>query len=204
MKFNKPHVVIVTTPDDQHYEILKELADYKVKLVICEKPLAVGLKRAQEIVELYKLKNIPLMVDNTRNFIPCLRDLKKEHGKAVSGYCLFNRGWFHTAVHAIGFFRMFNLDNYRIKQVEELDFRVWVLSVTFEDGFIWSEERITNNMPVPEYYNHHMRYVIENAYNFLKGKDDLNYNGKMAVKDIEMCYKLIGKPERVFYPKRSE
>ena len=187
-----PHIAVVSTNDEQHYEILKQLANYPLKLVICEKPLCTDLQQAQEIVELYKQKNIPLMVDNTRNFIPELRSLTKEHGKAISGYALFNRGLLHSATHIFGFFRMLRCDNYKIRELDKLDFRVWILSITFEDGFIWSEERITNDMPVPDIYSNHMWYIVENAYNFLEGKEPLFYTGEEASKDIEECYKLMG------------
>jgi hypothetical protein len=131
------------------------------------------------------------MVDNTRNYIPCLRNLTKEHGKAVAGYCLFNRGWLHTAIHAIGFFSMLDLENYRIKEIKDADHRIWSLVVVFEDDYIWSEERITNDMPVPEYLDLHMQYVINNAYNFLDGREELIYTGEMALKDLETCVNLM-------------
>lgn len=187
----KPDVVVIATPDDAHFQELYNWAHKDVKLVIVEKPLCDDLQQAREIVELYKAKGIPLMVDNTRNFIPCLRNLTKEHGKAISGYCLFNRGWLHSAVHAIGFFRMFNLANYKIKEVKNLDFRVWILNICFEDGYVWSEERITNDMPVPQYYDFHMEHVVENAFNFLEGEEPLIYTGEMALKDLETCFNLM-------------
>jgi len=185
-------IAVISTPDDTHFGILKQLAEYSLKLVICEKPLTTDLQQAIEIVQLYKDKNIPLMIDNTRNFIPELRNLPNEHGKAISGYALFNRGLFHSAMHIFGFFRMLGCNNYKIRELDELDFRVWILSVTFEDGFIWSEERITNDMPVWSRYDHHMKYVVENAYNFLEGKEPLFYTGEEALKDIEECCKLMG------------
>jgi len=184
-------VIVIATDDNNHYEPLKKALEHKPKLVICEKPLCTDLQQAREIVELYQAKGIPLMVDNTRNFIPCLRSLNKDHGKAISGYCLFNRGWLHSAVHAVGFFKMLGLTNYKVREVKNLDFRVWVLSACFEDGYVWSEERITDGMPVPEYCNLHMKYVVENAFGFLEGKEPLIYTGEMALKDMETCFSLM-------------
>ncbi|MFA6282144.1 MAG: Gfo/Idh/MocA family oxidoreductase, partial [Candidatus Omnitrophota bacterium] len=62
------NVAIVTVPDDTHYEVLKELAEYPLKLVIVEKPICNDLIQAREIVELYKAKGTPLMVNYTRRF----------------------------------------------------------------------------------------------------------------------------------------
>jgi len=183
-------IAIIATSDNSHYINLIDVINYNPKLVICEKPLCNNLNQAQKIVEFYKQKNIPLMVDNTRNFIPELRNLTKEHGKAISGYALFNRGLLHSATHIFGFFRMLGCDNYKMRELSELDFRVWVLCVTFEDGFIWSEERITNDMPVPSMYDYHMKYVVENAFDFLEGKKPILYTGEDALKDIEECFNL--------------
>jgi len=184
-------VVVIATPDNAHYELLKQLVNYPLKLVICEKPLTTDLNEAREIVGLYKSRNIPLMVDNTRNYIPCLRALTEEHGKANFGYCLFNRGWLHSAIHAIGFFNMLGLDNYKIKEVDQEDGRKWILVSCFEDGFIWSEERITDNMPVPKYYDQHMQYVADNAFKFLEGEQFILYDATKALKDIEKCFLLM-------------
>ena len=189
--FQRFDVAIVATPDDTHYEILKTLAKHPLKLVICEKPLCTGLQEAQEIVELYKAKNTPLMVNNTRNYIPRLRSLVEAHGKATFGYCLFNKGWVHSAIHAIGFFNMLGLDNYLIKEVAQKETRTWVLVACFEDGYIWSEERVTDHMPVSDYYDQHMRYVVDNAYQFLEGNQPLLYDAKNALKDLEKCFVLM-------------
>lgn len=188
-------IIAITTPDNNHYQELKNVIPYSPKLVICEKPLCETAAQAREIVELYKKAKIPLMVNYTKSYIPCLRNLTTEHGKAISGYALFNRGWMHSASHIITFFNMLKLSNYKIRELKELDFRVWIISVTFEDGFIWTEERLTDAMPVPDIYDFNTRYLVQNAYNFLDEKEEIFCTGEDALKsilDIELFKNLLG------------
>ena len=45
-------------------------------------------------------------------------------------------------------------------------------------------------MQVPDYYDFHTRYVIENAYNFLEGKEELLCTGEDALKALEIMEEL--------------
>jgi hypothetical protein len=46
-------------------------------------------------------------------------------------------------------------------------------------------------MPVPEYYDNHMKYVVDNAYNFLEGRESLKCTGEDALRSLEICYELM-------------
>jgi len=180
-------IVIIATPDDSHFYYLKKVAEYKPKLVIAEKPLCDDLNQAREIVELYKEKNIPLLVNYTRRFIPYY-DKLKQWGKPKYGECRFNRGWLHTGTHAIDFFEMWRLDDYKLIEVES-DERVWDLKFYF-DGKMFGEKRI-GNAPVWQYYDDSMIHVANNAYNFLEGKEDIKCTGEDALNALEICYNLM-------------
>jgi predicted dehydrogenase len=191
-------IAVITTPDDTHYEILKQLAEYPLKLVICEKPLCDDLDEAREIVELYKEKNIPLMVDYTRRFIPELRELKQryingEFGEINDVITIFNRGVYHTGSHLYDFLIwVFGEDEVRkldMLYISEHDYRVWNIQLFFEK-YYWQEQRIFD-MPVPSYFDNHMKYVVDNAYNFLEGKEELMCTGEDALKALEICYELM-------------
>jgi hypothetical protein len=179
-------VVIVSTPDDTHYEVLKEVYKKRPSLVICEKPLCTDLEQAKEIVGLYK--DTPLMVNYTRRFLPYYDKLKRR-GKPIYGVCRFNRGWLHTATHGIDFFNMIGCGNYLIVE-DDADYRYWYLGVTFEDGSVFKETRY-HDQPVWKYYDKSHYHVIENAYNFLQGKEPIKCDGEMALRALEKCFELM-------------
>ncbi|MDD5703774.1 MAG: Gfo/Idh/MocA family oxidoreductase, partial [Dehalococcoidales bacterium] len=187
--YNGVDVAVVCTPDETHYEILKHLAEYPPRLVICEKPLCTELAQAREIVELYKAKGIPILVNYTRRFLPYYEELKK-YGVPVYGELNFNRGWLHSATHGIDFFNMFGLNNYRITEVP-VNYRVWNLGLCFENHF-WQERRI-GETPVWDYYDKSHWYIIENAYNFLEGREPLKCTGENGLKALEICFELMNK-----------
>ena len=184
------NVAVVATPDDTHYTVLKELANCSLKLVICEKPLCTNLNQAREIVELYKAKGIPLMVNYTRRYLPEYNKLK-EYGKPIDGVLSFNRGWLHTASHGIDFFEMLGLKDYQIRQIQAEEFRIWDLTVYFDSGVRWNEQRIGDSMPVWSYYDYSHWHVIDNAFNFLEGKAPIKCTGEDALKTLEICYRLM-------------
>ena len=190
-------IAVVATPDSTHYDILKQLAEYPLKLILCEKPLCANLEQAREIVKLYKQKNIPLMVNHTRNFLPYYQEFKKrykdgEFGKIISANVVFNRGWEHTATHAISFLEWFFEGQYNGKIIEcKTDYRIWQIDLYFEKRH-WREERI-GDMPVWSYYDDAMLHVVENAFEFLEGKKALKCSGKDGLRALEICYKLLNK-----------
>ena len=182
---NNIDVLIIATSDESHYEYLKELAETDFKLVICEKPLTLEIDQAREIVELYRERNIPLMVDYTRRFIPKFRQFKSEidggkTGKHLKSYLYFNRGWIHTATHFTDMALWFNgnMDNIEITEVDA-DFQ-WL----YQWGMIYEHDTISEHYgnrqkayEVSNIYDNHLMLVMENAYQFLEGKQDLYCTG---------------------------
>jgi len=194
--YSKVDIAVVATPDDAHYDILKQLANYPLKLVICEKPLCTDLAQAREIVVLYKAKGTPLMVNYTRRFIPELQELKRryeagEFGRLVAATHGFNRGILHTGTHIIDFYHWMFGEYVKINELSELhvDYRVWHIQLLFEKYF-WQEQRI-GDMPVPAYFDRHMWHLAENAFAFLEGKEPLRCTGADALKTLEICFGLM-------------
>jgi predicted dehydrogenase len=149
---------------------------------------------AKEIIDLCEHYNVPILVDYTRRFIPELIDLKKrydsgEFGKLITANYTFNRGWLHTGTHLTDFHNWFFGDgNGKILEVEDVDYRIWSIDLFFEK-FHWSERRI-GGMPVPDYYDHHTRYVIDNAYGFLEGKEELKCTAEDGLRALEIMERL--------------
>ena len=192
-------VAVVATSDDAHFEPLKQLAEYPLKLVIAEKPLCADLRQAREIVALYREKGIPLAVNYTRRFIPELQELKRryeagEFGELKEYSIAFNRGLLHTGSHAVDFMNWFfngeENDCLVVNEIKGLEYRLWQIQIFFEH-YHWCEERI-GDQPVPSYADHHMRYVAENAHNFLEGRESLKCTGEDSLKALEICFELMG------------
>ena len=189
----KYDVVIIATPDNTHYNELKNITSNSPSLAICEKPLCSDFIEAKEIVEEYERLGIPLLVDYTRVFIPYWRDLKEryekgEFGKLLDYYVSYNRGDLHTGTHATNFMDWFfkgEINNsLHFNHADHIPYRVWQIELFFEKKYI-SETRI-GNMPVSDIYDNHTLHVIENAYNFLLGKEDLFCTGRDALRALEL------------------
>ena len=136
------------------------------------------------------------MVNYTRRFTPKYRELKRFYdmglyGKAEMARCIFNRGYIHTATHAIDTFNWI-LGNQVVPQFEyagQDHARAWSILMGFEKH-TWSESRFGNS-PVSDMFNYPMWYLAQNTYDFLEGSDDLWCTGDDALKALEICYKLM-------------
>lgn len=181
-------VVIVCTPDKTHYDILSKEIWAQPKLVIVEKPLCETVAEAEEIVDMYEKAGVPILLDYTRRFIPEYRDLI---GKVGAVTCDFNRGKLHTLTHALDLITMYGTsDNVCASGFCEImdEHRVWDL-ILYDDNneCIFREQRIGGE-PVHPRYDHHTRYVIKNALEYLdEGKPLLctMYDGLEALKLLE-------------------
>lgn len=109
-KDNKIDVIIVAVSDDAHYEILKSILDYKVELVLCEKPFTTDIKDAREIIQLYRYKNVQLAINYTRRYLPAFQRLKKQiyqrkYGEYIKGSGYYGKGLLHNGSHIIDLVR---------------------------------------------------------------------------------------------------
>jgi len=103
-------LVVVATPDENHYQTLIDVAAYPVQLVFAEKPLAKTFREAQEITRLYQDRGIALTVNYTRRFVPELLELKTqidrgEFGKFLHGAGYYGKGFLHNGSHMIDLVR---------------------------------------------------------------------------------------------------
>jgi predicted dehydrogenase len=61
-------IVSISTPTGTHYPILKELIQYPIKAIFCEKPLSLKIGEARRMVSLCKKAKIILAVNHTRRW----------------------------------------------------------------------------------------------------------------------------------------
>jgi predicted dehydrogenase len=99
-------IVSICSPTFYHASHLEQVLALNPKLVFCEKPLHSNALGANAIVELYKQRNVHLLVNYSRRFDPSVAALKKslaigEFGelKAVSGW--YNKGLLNNGSHLL-------------------------------------------------------------------------------------------------------
>jgi predicted dehydrogenase len=103
-------VVVIATPDESHLSYLKMVANYKLKAVVCEKPLTQDIESARDIVSIFMEKHIPLLVNFQRRFDPVVLELKKRYlsgvlGRLMGGTVWYSKGTKHNGSHAIDLLR---------------------------------------------------------------------------------------------------
>ena len=70
--------VVISTPSENHFEVFKKVvSSCKPRMIIMEKPLALNLKQAREIVTISKKKKILLYVNYFRRVDPGISKLKQ-------------------------------------------------------------------------------------------------------------------------------
>jgi predicted dehydrogenase len=109
-KENNIDIVSVCVPDELHYQIIKQLIKKPVKLIFTEKPITKSLNQAKDIINLCKDKQISLLVNYTRRFVPEIIKLKEDiqggvYGKFICGNSYYGKGIIHNGSHLIDLIR---------------------------------------------------------------------------------------------------
>ena len=110
----KPDIVSVCVPTECHYKTLFNLTTQKhvPKLVIVEKPFCENLNKAKRIAQLYKVRDIPILVNYTRRFSLEYLFLqqkvqKREMGEIYHARLLYGRGLLRDGCHGLDIFNWF-------------------------------------------------------------------------------------------------
>jgi len=110
---NKTDIVSICTPDATHYDLIRAaIQTHGVRAVLAEKPLALRLDHAREVVSLAKQRGIVLAVNYIRRYADTHIWLKEkldagEIGKlqTIGGY--YSKGILHNGTHWIDLARFF-------------------------------------------------------------------------------------------------
>ena len=116
----KPEIVSICTPDASHAEVAREvLNSQSVRGVLLEKPLALDIYEARDLVKLAKDRNVVLAVNYSRRYSVGHERVKQliERGtigkvQAVSGY--YTKGVLHNGTH------WFDLARYLVGEVSSV------------------------------------------------------------------------------------
>jgi predicted dehydrogenase len=103
-------IVCVAAPDELHYPLLIKCLYLPIKLIFAEKPLTQTLAQAEEIINLSKIKKIPILVNYTRRFVPEFVDLQNKirsgvFGRFLTGSGIYGKGILHNGSHLIDLLR---------------------------------------------------------------------------------------------------
>lgn len=101
----RPEIISFSVPTFARADLMLEALECdSLKVVIAEKPLADSIQSASLVVEAYKKRNIPLIINYSRRFIPVWQSLAGS--AAISATIKYAKGINHNGTHAIDLCRM--------------------------------------------------------------------------------------------------
>lgn len=101
----QPEVLSFAVPTAARPELMLRALQYDcLRAVVAEKPLAGSLKEAQAIVQAYRTRKLPLVVNYSRRFVPAWQALAGS--TAISATVKYAKGIRHNGTHAIDLCRM--------------------------------------------------------------------------------------------------
>jgi len=68
MKNLRPDVISICTPDKTHFLIAKEILQYPIKAIFCEKPITPTIEEGKELIKLCSQKGVILAVNHIRRW----------------------------------------------------------------------------------------------------------------------------------------
>jgi len=132
-----PEIVSVCTPTETHHKIMRDLlngycsnaVNKSPKLVICEKPFCSTIEETKDISELYKVLDVPILIDYIRRFDKSIIRLKnKIKNKKIYSFRLsYGRGLKRDGCHGI------DICNYLFGKCESINLKSRI-SDLFYDG----------------------------------------------------------------------
>jgi predicted dehydrogenase len=158
----RPDLVSICTWPQHHLEILRTVAEYPVKAVLCEKPMALQMHEVEEMLRVSKHGGIRLGIGHQYRFHPCFRKASELIRSGSLGRILSMKGNIADSIanngpHLVDAIR-FLLDDKPVRRVsasiEGMGSRVnrgWPAelgargALTFEDGLtvevFWASNR---------------------------------------------------------------
>lgn len=108
----KIDIACVAVPDEYHYSVLKELSEFSLKVILAEKPLTKTLKEAEELLKICSEKQIDVVVNYSRRFVPEFEKIRQDikmgvYGEYLTGTGYYGKGIIHNGSHLIDLLRYF-------------------------------------------------------------------------------------------------
>jgi len=103
----QPNVVVVACPTAFHFKVLKKIiAHYSPRAILCEKPLALTTKDAQNMVVACKVAGVPLYVNFIRRADPGVKEVRQRIvmgriAAPLKAVVWYSKGVYHNGSHFI-------------------------------------------------------------------------------------------------------
>ena len=112
LKETQPDIVSIATHPNTHDTFVAMAANYGAKAILCEKPMADSLKKAERMVAMCARKKCLLFINHSRHFDSLINawqgKIKRGAlGEILQAHCLYHNGAFNNGTHAIDLLRMF-------------------------------------------------------------------------------------------------
>lgn len=185
LKENNPDIVSVATHADTHFKFAKMAAESGAKAIICEKPMANSIKKAELLIKICKQKKCLLFINHSRHFDPLIKKWQEKVqngllGKILQVNCLYYNGMFNNGTHIIDLLRWF------LGEVKEVS---GVLNMTT------SNPKKGENIDAIIIFQNGSRAVLQSVTEEKKLTEWIFYGekGDVALKKlgIEVCYKNV-------------
>ena len=181
--------VFIATPNETHYEIVKNCLNKKIN-VFCEKPLCLSLKKAQKLIEISKKKKVKLYVSDLYDFYSNkIKKLNLENNvyrsKFVKGKDVefFNRFMYHDISILYGLLKKNIIIGCTFKIEEKKLFKINVkFNNKKEINFIYNlnlntKKHVINNIDIISKKD----YLNKMIHNVLYDKCNIQKNNKKAL-----------------------
>ncbi len=163
-------IVSICTPPQTHCNVLKDMliANNQLSAIYCEKPIAVDIEEAKEMVAVCKEAKVILQVNHQRRFgMPTF---------------FYSRGLFNTGTHVVDLLRMYFGDVVKIDK-GFLTFNNIVVHVVEMDV-----DKPIFEFKVPTFDL--VKLGVEHLIDCIENKHDSISSGEQALKDLEVLWKL--------------
>jgi len=106
IRLEQPDIVCIATPSPVRLPLVKACVQYGVRMIICEKPLALTLRDAREIQKIVDHSKLAFVLNYQRRFSRLFEKVRKDIERGVIGRiqqvsCRYSNGLFNNGGHMI-------------------------------------------------------------------------------------------------------
>lgn len=108
----RPDIVSVCVPTQYHATVLRRVAKFHPRLIICEKPVTDSVSETKSVMRELKRLRIPVLVNHSRRFDGELAKIREQfrkgiYGKAINASMLYSHGVLNNGSHVLDMARWF-------------------------------------------------------------------------------------------------